>query len=270
MDRGGNGGNGQIVHSRGGKYVRNFKYNPGHNTPKRIWLPHGLVLSFFSLKCSLIGDPADGGDGGDVVLYCDPAKDSLLDFHVKKSFRAKKGIQGDPEEGTQAPKSLTRAKRIRRKANSLRIGVPPGTVIKRKGNGRFLGDIVDKRDEVIVAKGGQGGQGVIQPSKKRPRSKQRSKVVEYIELEDDDWRKEAKGQPGEELTLHLLLRVVADVGFVGLPNVGKSSLLKALTAAQPQVAAYPFTTLIPNLGVMGMGGDPILVDLPGLIEGTLF
>eukprot|EP00210_Caulerpa_lentillifera_P000784 g759.t1 len=182
-------------------------------------------------------------------------------------FTAKKGIQGDPEEGTQAPKSLTKTKRIRRKAKALKIGVPPGTIIKRKGTGHLLGEIVDKRDELVVARGGQGGHGVTQPSKKKPTSK-RVKGIDYIEREDLDWRKESKGQPGEELTLHLLLRLVADVGFVGLPNVGKSSLLKMLTKAQPQVAAYPFTTLIPNLGVMGLGGDPILVDLPGLIEGA--
>lgn len=88
-----------------------------------------------------------------------------------------------------------------------------------------------------------------------------------IEIEDENWKAESFGTPGEEVALHLLLRIVADAGFVGLPNAGKSSLLASLTRATPQIAAYPFTTLIPNLGVMGGGGDPVLVDLPGLIEG---
>lgn len=88
-------------------------------------------------------------------------------------------------------------------------------------------------------------------------------------MEDDDWKSDIYGELGKQLSLRLLLRIVADVGFVGFPNVGKSALLSCLTKASPEIAPYPFTTLIPNLGVMGSGGDPVLVDLPGLIEGII-
>ena len=91
-----------------------------------------------------------------------------------------------------------------------------------------------------------------------------------IEVEDDDWKSESFGQPGEMAKIHLMLRIVADVGIIGLPNAGKSSLLANLTRASPKVAAYPFTTLIPNLGVMDREGAPVLVDLPGLIEGEFY
>lgn len=93
--------------------------------------------------------------------------------------------------------------------------------------------------------------------------------VEIIEIEDDNWKTETFGSPGEEISLHLILRIVADAGFVGLPNAGKSSLLAGLTRAKPEIASYPFTTLMPNLGIMNGGIDPVLVDLPGLIEGVL-
>lgn len=210
-----------------------------------------------------------------MVFVCDPALDALLHFHEKNLFTAKKGPNGNPEEGTQAPKALKPTKRPKHKAPALEIGVPPGTVVKRKGSGKFLGELTSPGERLIIARGGSGGLGAVMPSKKKDpkpkrtlsQNRRRNLEIETIEVEDD-WKMDSRGQPGEEFVLQLLLRVVADVGFVGLPNCGKSSLLKALSRASPEIAPYPFTTLIPNLGVMGKGGDPVLVDLPGLIEGA--
>ncbi|GIL76793.1 hypothetical protein Vretifemale_6265 [Volvox reticuliferus] len=161
---------------------------------------------------------------------------------------------------------------------ALEIPVPPGTVVKRRGTGALLGELLQPGQRLTVVTGGKGGHGVVAPSRQqrqarvtRAEREAKSKGVELVDVEDDGWRTDSRGQPGQQLTLTLLLRVVADVGLVGLPNAGKSSLLKALTRASPTIAPYPFTTLMPNLGVMSAGGGTnkaVLADLPGLIEGA--
>ncbi|CAL4927854.1 unnamed protein product [Urochloa decumbens] len=156
---------------------------------------------------------------------------------------------------------------------TLRIPVPVGTVVKRK-KGAVLADLTHPGDEVLVARGGQGGISLIDvPEYKRRKAMALSPNI----MRDASDKVLTHGQPGEEVSLELILRVVADVGLVGLPNAGKSTLLSAITLARPDIADYPFTTLMPNLG--RLGGDPALgalqfsseatlADLPGLIEGA--
>ncbi|WIA30129.1 hypothetical protein OEZ86_000222 [Tetradesmus obliquus] len=264
----GDGGAGEIVEAGRGKYVKNNKYHPGSNQPKQIWLP--------------ASDPADGADGADVYVVCDPSLDSLLHLHKRKSWLAPKGAQGNPAMGSSGPKRNSKLKKAM--TPPLQIPVPPGTVVKRKSTGQLLGEVVQPGDRILVAKGGKGGMGMTAPSRgQKQRDLQREIKAaeksggEVVAVEDVNWKEDAKGLPGRQLGLQLLLRVVADVGIVGFPNAGKSSLLAALTRASPEVAPYPFTTLMPNLGVMGgqaaaaagsSGQAPVLADLPGLIEGA--
>ncbi|XP_076922743.1 putative GTP-binding protein OBGC2 [Bidens hawaiensis] len=207
-----------------------------------------------------------GGHGGDVVIYADEGKDSLLEFHKKTRFNAKRGgnvdtmgvLHSQLRNGLAAP--------------TLRIPVPLGTVVKHK-RGKFLADLAQHGDEILVARGGQGGISLLEmPEHKKKKMNMTSNV-----MTDENDKVLVLGQPGEEVSLQLILRVVADVGLVGLPNAGKSTLLSAITLAKPDIADYPFTTLMPNLG--RLEGDPslgagkfsseaTLADLPGLIEGA--
>ncbi|KAK9819186.1 hypothetical protein WJX74_000064 [Apatococcus lobatus] len=262
--RSGNGGRGEVAQNGKGKMVKNYKYKPGGNMSKMIWLPNG--------------EPACGANGADCLLVADEGVDTLLHLHKRRMFAAPNGANGNPATGSSGPKTRHRG---RPSTPPVIIPVPLGTVVKKKGTGRPLGELVHPGQQLLVARGGQGGLGVTSPAPiHRQHSAKRAERneaagAEDIPVEDTNWKVDAHGAPGEELSLHLLLRVVADIGIVGLPNAGKSSLLAAMTRAAPQVAAYPFTTLMPNLGVMGAGeaalGDaapPVLVDLPGLIEGA--
>ncbi|XP_076893427.1 putative GTP-binding protein OBGC2 [Bidens hawaiensis] len=208
-----------------------------------------------------------GGHGGDVVIYADEGKDSLLEFHKKTRFNAKRGgnvdtmgvLHSQLRNGLAAP--------------TLRIPVPLGTVVKHK-RGKFLADLAQHGDEIVVARGGQGGISLLEmPEHKKKKMVNMTSNV----MTDENDKVLVLGQPGEEVSLQLILRVVADVGLVGLPNAGKSTLLSAITLAKPDIADYPFTTLMPNLG--RLEGDPslgagqfsseaTLADLPGLIEGA--
>ncbi|KAI3686643.1 hypothetical protein L1987_80324 [Smallanthus sonchifolius] len=208
-----------------------------------------------------------GGHGGDVVIYADEGKDSLLEFHKKSRFNAKRGgnvdtmgvLHSQLRNGLAAP--------------TLRIPVPLGTVVKHK-RGKFLADLAHHGDEVLVARGGQGGVSLLEmPEHKKKKMMNMTSNV----MTDENDKVLVLGQSGEEVSLQLILRVVADVGLVGLPNAGKSTLLSAITLAKPDIADYPFTTLMPNLG--RLEGDPslgagkfsseaTLADLPGLIEGA--
>ncbi|XP_047334164.1 probable GTP-binding protein OBGC2 [Impatiens glandulifera] len=208
-----------------------------------------------------------GGHGGDVILYADENYDTLLEFHKTARFSAKRGGNVD------SMGSFSSQLRSGSAAPTLRIPVPVGTVVKRK-RGTFLADLARPGDEVLVARGGQGGISLL----KLPEH-QKQKILDMTSnvLRDDSDKVLIHGQPGEEISLDLILRVVADVGLVGLPNAGKSTLLGSVTLAKPDIADYPFTTLIPNLG--RLDGDPdlgagkysseaTLADLPGLIEGA--
>ncbi|VFR03617.1 unnamed protein product [Cuscuta campestris] len=208
-----------------------------------------------------------GGHGGDVVIYADESKDTLLEFHNKSRHNAKRGGNVD------AMGLLTSHLHDGLAAPTLRIPVPVGTVVKHK-RGKLLADLTRPGDEVLVARGGQGGISLLEIPEHR-----RKKMINLTTnvMRDEKDKVLVLGQPGEEVSLQLILRVVADVGLIGLPNAGKSTLLAAITLAKPEIANYPFTTLMPNLG--RLDGDPTLgaaefsseatlADLPGLIEGA--
>jgi GTP-binding protein len=189
-------------------------------------------------------DGGDGGRGGSVYLRVDAGQTALHDFRYKHHFHATPGGRGE------------RQKRHGKSGDDLFLAVPPGTAVLDGDSGALLADLVAVGQEVMVAKGGRGGLGnthFATATHQAPKHAQR-------------------GEPGEERGLRLELRLIADVGLVGLPNAGKSTLLAALTAARPKIASYPFTTLEPNLGVMDLGVDdgrrPTIADVPGLIEGA--
>ncbi|CAN6297432.1 unnamed protein product [Urochloa humidicola] len=232
-----------------------------------------------------------GGHGGDVVVYADEAEETLLRFHEKARYCAKRGGNVGAAGGTLSSRMHSGFA-----GETLRIPVPVGTVVKRK-KGTVLADLTHPGDEVLVARGGQGGISLIDVPEYRRRkamalspnimrdTSDKVSCVTYGLVQGcatcivlvGSFKVLIHGQPGEEVSLELILRVVADVGLVGLPNAGKSTLLSAITLARPDIADYPFTTLMPNLG--RLGGDPALgalqfsseatlADLPGLIEGA--
>jgi GTP-binding protein len=189
-------------------------------------------------------DGGDGGRGGSVYLTVDPGETSLRDYRYKHHFKAGYGGRGSGQ-------------RKHGKAGDDRtLKVPPGTGIFDDETGELLGDLVATEQTLMVARGGRGGLG----------------NVHFATATHQTPRHAQKGEPGQELWVRLELRLIADVGLVGLPNAGKSTLLAALTAARPKIADYPFTTLEPNLGVLDLGDDdprrPTIADVPGLIEGA--
>ena len=186
-------------------------------------------------------DGGDGGRGGHIYMVADERMTTLLDFKYKPHFTTKRGQHGGGNQRTG------------RDAEDLIVKVPLGTMISTE-EGELLADMTEPGQTVIVAKGGRGGRGnqhFATPTNKAPRR------WEY-------------GGDGEQRTLILELKVIADAGLIGLPNAGKSTLLAALTAATPKIAPYPFTTVHPNLGVMEFSDDTrcTIADIPGLIEGA--
>ncbi len=187
-------------------------------------------------------DGGDGGKGGDVVFITDPGLQTLMDFRYRRHFAAERGTNG---EGSN---------RFGRRGDDLEVKVPPGTVVYDDDTGDLVVDLSTPAQRAVVASGGRGGRG----------------NVRFVTAANRAPRLAEKGEPGQERWLRLELKVLADVGLVGFPNAGKSTLLSVVTAAHPKIAAYPFTTLSPNLGVvaLGEGRSFVLADIPGLIEGA--
>jgi GTP-binding protein len=184
----------------------------------------------------------DGGNGGDIVMVARRNMSSLLDHRYQQHYRAKRGVHGKGKD--QHGKN----------AEDLFIPVPMGTMIKEFETGEFYGDLTEDGQTLVVARGGKGGRGnarFVTPTNQAP--------------------KEAEpGVEGKERTLKLELKLLADVGLLGFPNAGKSTLISTISSARPKIADYPFTTLVPNLGVVsyGDGATFVLADIPGLIEGA--
>ena len=187
-------------------------------------------------------DGGDGGDGGDVVLCADPSLNTLVDFRFRRRFRAERGRHGQGKDRTG------------RDGADLRIPVPAGTVVVAADTGDAMGELTAVGDEMVVARGGRRGLGNARFKSSTNRAPRRT----------------TEGSPGERRELRMELKLLADVGLVGMPNAGKSTLIRAVSAARPKVADYPFTTLIPNLGVVRLGSDRsfVMADVPGLIEGA--
>jgi len=186
-------------------------------------------------------DGGDGGRGASVILQVDPSMRTLHTFRFKKQFVAEDGQAGGVN------------KRSGRGAEDLVLRVPPGTLVY-DASGVTVGDLTEPDQPLVVAKGGRGGRGNQHFANSR---NQTPRIAE-------------KGEPGQEKQLRLELKLIADIGIVGVPNAGKSTLLAALTNAKPKIAAYPFTTLLPNLGVAAFDEQTslVLADIPGLIEGA--
>lgn len=188
------------------------------------------------------GGPAggDGGRGGDVLFVVDAGLNTLMDFRQQRHFRAEDGEPGGNN------------RRHGKDGEDLLVRVPPGTLITRE-NGEVLADLIYPGETAVIAQGGRGGKGnthFVSSTHRAP------KVAE-------------RGEPGETFNVRLELNLLADVGLVGFPNAGKSTLISVVSAARPKIADYPFTTLVPNLGVVADYGDPfVIADVPGLIEGA--
>ena len=187
-------------------------------------------------------DGGDGGHGGDIILVVDQHQNTLANFRHQKHFKAQDGSNGKGKNQTGAS------------GEDLLIKVPPGTMIFDDEKGTLIGDLVEEGQQLVVCKGGRGGRGNTRfktSTNKAPRLAE-------------------KGEPPEEKTLRLELKLIADVGIIGVPNAGKSTLLSVVSNAKPKIAPYPFTTLQPNLGVVELEHDLqlILADIPGLIEGA--
>jgi GTP-binding protein len=192
-------------------------------------------------------DGGDGGRGGSVYLAVDAGETMLRDYRFKHHFKAEPGGRG------------TGSRKHGKAGKDLELPVPPGTVVRDMESGDLIGDLVSAGQRLLIARGGRGGLGNVHFATATHRTPTHAQ----------------KGEPGQRRKLRLELRLIADVGLVGLPNAGKSTLLAALTAATPQIAAYPFTTLEPNLGVLDLDAADdaeerrvVVADLPGLIEGA--
>lgn len=187
-------------------------------------------------------DGGDGGDGGDVAIVADDQLATLLDLRYQKLYRAGRGEhgRGKDQHGKRGEDKI--------------ISVPVGTVIRDARTKEILADLKAPGERVVVANRGRGGRG----------------NARFVSSTHQSPREAQPGLPGEEKELDVELRLLADVGIIGLPNVGKSTLIAAISAARPKIADYPFTTLVPNLGVVsyGEGKSFVVADIPGLIEGA--
>ena len=187
-------------------------------------------------------DGGDGGRGGSVIIEVNPKLNTLFHFRQKSLYKATDGAAGGKQNMTG------------RSGEDLIIMVPPGTMIYDKNSNHLLGDLLDGGQQLLIARGGKGGRGNTHFANS---IRQTPRIAE-------------KGEPAEEKILRLELKLIADIGIIGVPNAGKSTLLARATNAKPKIAPYPFTTLEPNLGVAALDDDTILTlaDVPGLIEGA--
>lgn len=187
-------------------------------------------------------DGGDGGKGGDVVFEVKTTLNTLSSFRQNQKFKAEDGIKGGPSQMSG------------RNGEDLFIYVPPGTVLYDANTGEIIGDLTETKQRLVICKGGRGGRG----------------NQHFATSRNQAPRTAEKGEPAEEKRLKLELKLIADIGLIGVPNAGKSTLLSVLTNAKPKIAPYPFTTLEPNLGVaeIDVNTSVVLADIPGLIEGA--
>ncbi|MGM9988647.1 MAG: GTPase ObgE [Bacillaceae bacterium] len=202
------------------------------------------IVSFRREKYVAMGGPAggDGGRGGSVIFQVEEGLRTLMDFRFKRHFKADRGVHG-----------MTKG-RHGANAEDLIVKVPPGTIISDVATGEIIADLVEHGQQAVIARGGRGGRGNCRfatPANPAP---------EICE----------NGEPGQEREVQLELKVLADVGLVGFPSVGKSTLLSVVSSARPKIGAYHFTTIVPNIGVVNVGDGRsfVMADLPGLIEGA--
>ena len=202
------------------------------------------ISSFRREKFAPLGGPdgGDGGKGGDVIIRADSNLATLLDYSYRDQWEAERGDHGSGSNKTG------------RSGNDIELPVPPGTVVRNHDTNDIVAEVLQDGDTVVIAKGGRGGKG-------------NSWFATSVHRSPREWQ---PGEEGEMFTLELELKLIADVGLVGQPNAGKSTLLSVISAARPKIADYPFTTLAPNLGVVQMSDNRtfVVADIPGIIEGA--
>lgn len=202
------------------------------------------IIAFRREKYEPKGGPAggDGGRGGDVIFEVDEGLKTLMDFRYNRHFKAPKGENGGPKKlhGKNGKHSV--------------VPVPPGTLIKDETTGYVIADMTEHQQQCVIAEGGRGGRG----------------NTRFVSSKNTAPHLSENGEPGIEREITVELKVLADAGLIGFPSVGKSTLLSIISAAKPKIAAYHFTTIQPNLGVVDVADDQsfVVADLPGLIEGA--
>jgi len=200
--------------------------------------------SFARFKYKPKGGPdgGDGGHGGSVYVKADPNLATLLDYLYRNLWKADRGEHGKGATKTGAS------------SEDVYLPIPPGTVVRDATTGDLIGEVLEAGDTLLVARGGRGGRG-------------NARFATSTHQSPREWE---PGEEGEDRQIELVLKLIADVGLVGEPNAGKSTLLSVISAAHPKIADYPFTTLEPNLGVVGLSGHRsyVVADIPGIIEGA--
>ena len=200
--------------------------------------------SFARFKYKPKGGPdgGDGGHGGSVYVKADPNLATLLDYRYRTLWKADRGEHGKGSTKTGASSA------------DIYLPIPPGTVVRDATTGDVIGEVLEAGDTLLVARGGRGGRG-------------NARFATSTHQAPREWE---PGEEGEDRQIELVLKLIADVGLVGEPNAGKSTLLSVISAAHPKIADYPFTTLEPNLGVVGLSGHRsyVVADIPGIIEGA--
>jgi GTPase len=202
------------------------------------------IASFRREKFAPLGGPdgGDGGKGGDVIVRADANLATLLDYTYRDAWEAERGDHGSGSNKTG------------RSGADIVLPVPPGTIVRNHDTNEIIGEALEDGDTFVVARGGRGGKG-------------NSFFATSVHRSPREWQ---PGEDGEALTLELELKLIADVGLVGQPNAGKSTLLSVISAATPKIGDYPFNTLAPNLGVVQMSDNRtfVVADIPGIIEGA--